>query len=1398
MLPSSDATPAYRGYRLQALYTLDRILSQKNGLLIFQPEGIEDLAIFDDEDRLLEVVQVKQRTSNLTLSSFKPEKPNSFFYRVSSELDKDPRVRVTIVAFGTVGPEINNAINNNGSDRTSVAKKIASYGFLTESKAADVLERATLVFAAEDVLMAAVHKALLESLAGVDATAAFELLTHWLYICAEKRTQISRTDVIDRINKVGEFVAARAAHQLEWFTSVIPLTDNLSDVAEFRQQLADEFYQGISARYEHILAGLDVVRAEKLAAISVAFDENRVVIVHAASGQGKTTLAFRYLRDFFPAEWRFRVASLSSREQVLRVALAITKHADAIGIPLAVYVDVTPRDTEWTDLVRELANHPSIRVLVTIREEDWRRANVSGAEFSFTTIDLEFNRSEAEQLYESLTSKVTPANVLNFEEAWAKFGEQGPLMEFIYLVTQGTSLRDRLKQQVVNLENDVREGRLGVAEMELLRLVSAASAFEARLQLVPLIAHLDLPVPEATLRLFEREYLLRVSNKGALVDGLHPIRSTILSALLSDLALSPWSQSSAACLEFIHEQDVETFLLYSFFRRRDELEPLLEKLTTYQPKTWTAITGCIRSQIWLGVADYLRANENLIKEAAGGVGQGWAHFLDFDLTDSSDNVAKSWWRDLDIIPEEGKRLIEDLQSRQTDKHEIFRRVTTWLSARDQSPEIPVDENDWQAAAEAIFWLKHLRVEWPLQSWLPETELDSTVQSLSLEPLATLVFSLVMSEQYSDWITKSLPACLDRFKRQMLSVKFEDDGSKVTTHFVFDLDELNEPLSDSSTKKINASENRFHWEALRRVELLRKLLPEREEFGSQGYGHLLWEGFLDVDESTKAVARRYLPIRWLTSVNALLGGLGNQQFRPKSWQDYGELLVNLRERVLESLKQLERGLDVYFRRAALTEILTHYIDTDAWDSCKSMLNNSPLLPASAVDEWGFVSEASSRESAQEESERRMLVGRNGIALQKYQSYLKAFNEHTRTLSNFFSQAVNGIAIQSLIGRGGDRDKVLALAKENGINPNSARLATLNLAEHLKNLSRFQSKVRPLLTSFYKLDDLEKLDRQEREKVWRIWAMWFEFANHPTRVIQNAPSVCTQEATNALRRIRQNLRDRLKGKSSDQLKISIVSESLTWDDRPALWITVDAFFPWAVYEAFGVIINELKQAVQTVNQELRRYILDLFWPYLVVIPLTRGKCITPVAWRVSVPVILQTDESAGLKWWNFAQHNIPTEPFERLKLSTWDLPELAPGQKLLQSTALLFSLAAHIRDFRRLDEIEDEGLALLQEYIHRLNTKLSESLQGALDAETELALAINSLEPSQLQDRPALIEMAETLPRLHEVIMPCADFDSQQTLTLEKLIEWADRLEQAPQLALLCSLAWTADVLERREN
>jgi hypothetical protein len=51
---TSGATASYRGYRRQALYVLSRILKPSQSQLVFQPEGIEDLTIYEGE-RLVEV-----------------------------------------------------------------------------------------------------------------------------------------------------------------------------------------------------------------------------------------------------------------------------------------------------------------------------------------------------------------------------------------------------------------------------------------------------------------------------------------------------------------------------------------------------------------------------------------------------------------------------------------------------------------------------------------------------------------------------------------------------------------------------------------------------------------------------------------------------------------------------------------------------------------------------------------------------------------------------------------------------------------------------------------------------------------------------------------------------------------------------------------------------------------------------------------------------------------------------------------------------------------------------------------------------------------------------------------------------------------------------------------------
>jgi hypothetical protein len=77
-------------------------------------------------------------------------------------------------------------------------------------------------------------------------------------------------------------------------------------------------------------------------------------------------------------------------------------------------LDVSPNDIGWTELVKELSTHRNIQVLVTVREEDFRRASISGAEIQFSGVELTFNRIEAQEIYQSLTNKKLPAEYLDF------------------------------------------------------------------------------------------------------------------------------------------------------------------------------------------------------------------------------------------------------------------------------------------------------------------------------------------------------------------------------------------------------------------------------------------------------------------------------------------------------------------------------------------------------------------------------------------------------------------------------------------------------------------------------------------------------------------------------------------------------------------------------------------------------------------------------------------------------------------------------------------------------------------------------------------------------------------------------------------------------------------------
>jgi hypothetical protein len=218
--------------------------------------------------------------------------------------------------------------------------------------------------------------------------------------------------------------------------------------------------------------------------------------------------------------------------------------------------------------------------------------------------------------------------------------------------------------------------------------------------------------------------------------------------------------------------------------------------------------------------------------------------------------------------------------------------------------------------------------------------------------------------------------------------------------------------------------------------------------------------------------------------------------------------------------------------------------------------------------------------------------------------------------------------------------------------------------------------------------------------------------------------------------------------DTLQASILSEKVLWEAEPALWLQVDGKTPIEVYNAIEAIVRAIRQAIIAVPQsELRRYAIDFTWTTLLVVPLVQGKSIASQTWRFS-SIMFSVDPNSDLGRCHFVPVSIPADALSQLGLSTWMHSRLDVAQKLMGAVLGLWLLASHLQDFERLPELDDQGQAILQPYIHQCAAQLSECFQAVLDSETELLNYYNQLPPQEQVERPNLTMAMQGLVGLHE--------------------------------------------------
>ncbi|HEV8071179.1 MAG TPA: hypothetical protein VGP76_25925 [Planctomycetaceae bacterium] len=1399
-----DPSATYRGYRRQALYTLSRLFDEALGEdLIVQPEGAEDLAIFDKRGDLIEVVQVKDHSSNLTASSFKP-----FFYeRISGYCAPGSRVAVRVASFGPIGPELEAAQKGDSRAKAQIVKAIArptrakrtkedgppeatGEPDLSPSQATQIVER--LIF--EPVTEGALTQRILESLAasvvGVSPRDGFDLLMWWMLTSAESQHLITRQDALKKLTHVGKFLEGRAAFGAEWFRSIVPLDDSALPTTETQDKLVDEFYRGARVRFEHIVADVDVHRSEPLTQIHQLFFLSNVVVIHSASGQGKTTLALRYLKELAPASFRLQIHAAESLTHARQMAFAIREHTDAIAVPTLVFVDVRPGDGHWVEVVRELLSQPLIRVLVAIREEDWQRANVSAADFLFSEMDLTFDEEEGRSIYSSLRERQLATRHIDFEEAWSRFGSRKTLLEFVYFVTQSETLANRIKSQVTAFQEEVRSGRATSNEESLLRLVGVASEYEARLDLMRTMEECGIASPTATLRRFEDEYLIRTSDDGRLLDGFHAIRSGILTECLTDPCLFNWGKIAARAIPLIDEGDLEAFLLCAFSRRQGATHTLLDALQGFEPVTWLGVCGVLKALMWLGLYEYWNENRALVDEVFAENSDGWYLLLDWDVVRVAGTRGFNAFKYLGPDWSHAAARSEQLRARQTDVSRIFYHARDWFNSRQGLAAEPTEERDWTSLSEVMFWCGHLRISSPLASKIRSETISVATERLPLYRVAEFMRGVREASPaiVQAWLKDHRGAFLDSVRRQAGIAKLDETDDAIVAHYLINLDSEASrlrPESKSELKRTSAEDL-----TAERVELLSQLIEGKQRYGAVGYGHRLSFLTLPFDDANKpgVEASHLVPI-WAVRFNSLSRGHAENRFRPDDWETFFSKLAAFREQFLLALSALQDAL----KRSRVSSGSLRFPRAKEWDDCRGLFKETVLFPKCAVDEWGYFSESTVLSET--------ISGRIGpqASAARFKKFGKAIRSFLAAGSCFLRQAWDALILAPALHAAksdAHRKEIIGSAERLGISLSSIRLSVINGCDAYAAIREIHSAFDEV-GSLARWRNLELESREEREYL-RTMDEWASFLFPPNK-IQKSASHRREPFGWALRPIRNRLKNNLQSLRAHGIVAKVLPDRAVWDGKIGLWIQADVPHPVMGIRALALIWTGVWNAFGQHSENPVPYCAtEIAWKEIVVAITVNSRSLDRRALRHFKAAAFQKDASLENREWALVPETVPPSVWDQIGIECWEpFVQMAAMDQFNASFGALLQHVEHMADFRRLPDTDELGFSILQEYLNRESKRAEPMVQAAYDAFAEVLDFAQSL--GELNESPNLVASLQALVALKDAIhaRPSQLGQSNQLAahrySLDEIVDWRDRLCSGFELIAQARLFWAAHLL-----
>ncbi|WP_145198167.1 hypothetical protein [Planctomycetes bacterium Poly30] len=362
---------------------------------------------------------------------------------------------------------------------------------------------------------------------------------------AQERSTVTLCDLVQVRSSVGEALS-REQHFQAYGRGLV------TRLAWKEDAQTEDFYEGKQTRPGHIVASADIDRPRWIKRIEQAFAAGGVCVLKSSSGQGKSTLLYRFAHDHWPKENTFVLQAARTPEDAHAV-ISYLQHRAGVTLPTFLLIDNAGWVTsEWPRVVEQCVA-VGIPVLLSVRIEDWYRfSKQSGT--SYEVVEPTLDVQEAKAVFRSLRqARRVHKTVLSAEWAYEQIGTPHLLMEYVYLLTHGRMLEERLREQ---LQQFYELGEDPV-KLEVLRRVALAATADCPVVAAKLLDAIETKDDvQHILDSLEGEYLVA---EGETLRGLHRVRSSHLVELLHGTHASV-ERTAIAVLPAIPRETASTFI----------------------------------------------------------------------------------------------------------------------------------------------------------------------------------------------------------------------------------------------------------------------------------------------------------------------------------------------------------------------------------------------------------------------------------------------------------------------------------------------------------------------------------------------------------------------------------------------------------------------------------------------------------------------------------------------------------------------------------------------------------------------------------------------------------------------------------------------------------------------